>query len=544
MNLQNVLIGLFLLITFGGNAQLYINEVLAGNQWTNQDEFFEYDDWVEVYNAGSIVNLAGYYFSDDPDSLDKWMVPDTDPGQTTVLPGGHLLFWFDNDPEQGEEHSTIRLSTDGESVFLTMPDGVTIVDSITFGEQQHDISYGRECDGCENWIYFNQPTPDDDNVNVQVPTEILYINEVLTVNNNNVQDQEGENEAWFEIFNPNPQHVNLSGYTIELNGTESFTFPYDDPTRTTVDEDGFQIFWADNEPPFSNHVSFNLPPEGGSLVLYGPDASVVDEYTFPALNPDESYGRTVDGGLSSGFFTIPTPRVTNTLIIIEPEELYINEVMAENDNDTLDTALENEDWIEIFNPNPYPVNVAGYWLSDNPENPTKWQIPSDHPDSSVIAPNDFLLFFADEQSSEGWNHTNFRLRNNGESVLFLSPDGFTVADQISFGTQEADTSFGRLTDGSPQWVLFTETTPEASNNGAAVTVSEKDGTVSVVPYPNPVNKGEDVQWDVPRKWYLYDATGRPALEGYGRNFNVPGQVSSGVYILLLDNLPAVRILVR
>ncbi|NQX92785.1 MAG: hypothetical protein HRT74_11800, partial [Flavobacteriales bacterium] len=53
-------------------AQLYINEVMASNREGIFDDFFERDDWIEIYNSGGIQNLAGYYLSDDPELLTKW----------------------------------------------------------------------------------------------------------------------------------------------------------------------------------------------------------------------------------------------------------------------------------------------------------------------------------------------------------------------------------------------------------------------------------------------------------------------------------------
>ena len=56
-------------------GQTKINEVLASNQLAYFDDFFEYDDWLEIYHEGPILNLAGYYLSDRADSLTKWQFP-------------------------------------------------------------------------------------------------------------------------------------------------------------------------------------------------------------------------------------------------------------------------------------------------------------------------------------------------------------------------------------------------------------------------------------------------------------------------------------
>ena len=85
---------IFMMLMFVGataSAQLYINEVMASNREGIYDDFFERDDWIEIYNSGGIQNLAGYYLSDRADSLDLWQFPSTNAGLTTVLPNNHLL---------------------------------------------------------------------------------------------------------------------------------------------------------------------------------------------------------------------------------------------------------------------------------------------------------------------------------------------------------------------------------------------------------------------------------------------------------------------
>ena len=52
---------------------LVINELLASNSSFDYDDFFQFEDWIEIYNAGGILNLEGYHLSDDPDILYKWV---------------------------------------------------------------------------------------------------------------------------------------------------------------------------------------------------------------------------------------------------------------------------------------------------------------------------------------------------------------------------------------------------------------------------------------------------------------------------------------
>lgn len=541
--LQLIVFGFFSLISLAVSGQVFINEILAGNQNDIQDPFFQHEDWVEIYNPGGILNLAGYYFSDDPDSLDKWQVPATNAGLTTALPGDHIIFFFDNDPEQGENHGTFRLSTDGESVILTAPDGVTVIDSISFPHQQRDISYGRACDGCDSWIFFDITTPEASNEYVQPETQQVYINEVLAVNENGITDEIGDFEGWIEIFNPNPQQVNLAAYAIAHNDGTPHVIPSIDPPVTVAEEDDYRILWADaGVEEGANHLPFELSPEGGTLTLYGPDMAVVDTYSYPALQAGVSWGRIPDGNANSQEFSIPTPRMPNDLVIIQPELLFINEFIADNVSDTLDTALEYEDWIEIYNPNDYAVDLGGYWLTDNPQNPMKWQVPTNRPDSSVIPAGGYLLFFADEQQSEGWNHMNFRLNNAGEWIELRSPDGFTLADGLQYGQQYADTSFGRGFDGADYWVYFTETTPEYSNNGAEVNVAEEEKTTPMI-WPNPVVSGQTLYLSEASEWRVFSMTGNLIGSGIGACISGISGWPPGAYILELNRKRRMRFVV-
>lgn len=518
---------------------LFINEVMAGNKNGIQDDALENDDWLEVYYQSgqnpAVVNLAGYYFSDNPNNLTKWEIPSTNGGLTTIVSGQHLLFWVDKDPEQGEDHVDFKFSTEGETVFLVDPDGTTIIDSIEFPQQVSDISYGRECDGCDDWVFFNNATPDDENMEEEQAPELLFINEVLASNSNNVQDSDDENEGWIEIYNPNSYQVNLSDYYISNTSNELlYEFPNTNPVLSVVPPESFLLLWCDNElSEGENHVPFVLDQAGGDLTLVAPDETTsTDTYNYPSASADVSWGRQNDGSPNSIAFNIPTPRVTNSLVIVEPEELYINELLADNFTDIEDNFLELEDWIEIYNPNNYDVDLAGYYMSDNPENPMKWQVPFDAPDSTTVPANGWLLFFADEDGNQGINHTSFRLNNNMEQLTLYSPDGFSIADHIEWEGEADDISLGRETDGNSNWVHFSETTPNASNNGAAIGVSELlNSTEELLVWPNP-SSASQVRLSENTSIRMYDMQGKLILEqGKGEQVNIQS-LESGMYLIL------------
>lgn len=133
-----------------------INEFLAANNETNADEYGEYDDWIELYNAGDEpINLSGWFLTDDPAERNRWSFPDT-----SISAGEFLIVWTDGDEEQGLLHTNFRLERNGEFAGLYYDDGshLTVIDSITFGYQETDISYGRYPDGGAAWGSM-EPTP-------------------------------------------------------------------------------------------------------------------------------------------------------------------------------------------------------------------------------------------------------------------------------------------------------------------------------------------------------------------------------------------------
>ena len=148
--------------------------------------------------------------------------------------------------------------------------------------------------------------------------------------------------------------------------------------------------------------------------------------------------------------------------LVGPVPLYINEVMAANATglEDPDEPGEYPDWFEIYNPNPFEVDLGGMYVTDDLNAPTKWQLPRD----LTIHSGEYLPFYADSDPTQGPRHVDFKLdAANGEAVGLFDRDGVTQVDAIQFGPQPQDVSIGRCPDGTGGWSTRPSPTPGAAN---------------------------------------------------------------------------------
>ena len=145
-----------------GSGKILITEFMAINDNTIIDEDGDFPDWIELHNPGtSVVNLAGWYLTDNPGSLNKWMFP-----EISLDPGAYLLVFASGknrmNPAQNL-HTNFRISGSGEYLAVVEPDGVSISHSYgpVFPAQRADISYGMYLN---QLTYLADPTPGSENL--------------------------------------------------------------------------------------------------------------------------------------------------------------------------------------------------------------------------------------------------------------------------------------------------------------------------------------------------------------------------------------------
>lgn len=149
---------------------IVINEFMADNETTISDESGAFEDWLELYNYGDeAIFLGNIYLTDDFLNPGMWRLPDVH-----LQAGDFLLIWTDSDPEEGSLHTNFKLSKSGEQVGVFLKNGneFLVVDSMNFGAQQTDISWGCGTDASPNYIFFSSPTPGYSN-NLSATPEII-----------------------------------------------------------------------------------------------------------------------------------------------------------------------------------------------------------------------------------------------------------------------------------------------------------------------------------------------------------------------------------
>ncbi|MEZ4800388.1 MAG: chitobiase/beta-hexosaminidase C-terminal domain-containing protein [Flavobacteriales bacterium] len=149
-------------------------------------------------------------------------------------------------------------------------------------------------------------------------------------------------------------------------------------------------------------------------------------------------------------------------------QVVVNEFCVANYTDYAISG-ENEDWIEFYNPTGAPIDIGGYWLSDNITNPQKFAIPA----GTSVPANGYRLIlmsgtFEFNPGYLGQINTNFKVTQTaGEQIVFSNPAG-VVLESFDFSTlspNQANHSYGRSSDGANDFVIFLDPTPNASNVG-------------------------------------------------------------------------------
>ncbi|MFT4638116.1 MAG: hypothetical protein ACI8T1_001434 [Verrucomicrobiales bacterium] len=150
-------------------------------------------------------------------------------------------------------------------------------------------------------------------------------------------------------------------------------------------------------------------------------------------------------------------------------DILISEVMTDNEDTLLAADGSSPDWLELHNDGAESVNLAGFFLTDDPEDLNKWELPS-----LDLAAGGFVVILAsgdDLRDPAGELHTSFKMKNGGEFLALVEPDKTTIADAYEPEIPQLDPgqSYG-VQNVEGNWVthFFATPSPGAANSGGTV----------------------------------------------------------------------------
>ena len=147
-----------------------------------------------------------------------------------------------------------------------------------------------------------------------------------------------------------------------------------------------------------------------------------------------------------------------------PWTIQINEFCASNTSSQQDPFGEFDDFVEIYNYGVDTVDLDGMHMTDDFNNLTKWTVASGG--LAKIPPGDFLVLWADNTISQGWDHANFTLSSQGEQLAICDDLG-AVIDSVTYGQQMPDISQGREPIGG-LWNFYDPPNPNLANGNSGL----------------------------------------------------------------------------
>lgn len=275
----------------------------------------------------------------------------------------------------------------------------------------------------------------------------VVISEILP-SNRTYPDQDGQHLDFVEIHNLSADSVDISGYMLSDDlSSIGYTFP----DNTVLPPHGYIACWCNPGSEDDRYANFGISREGAETIyLYNSANVVVDQKALSPMESNISLVRIDATTWEEAAFA--TPGFANTeegyrqwlgTVTGGDIKVTITEVMT--DNSCVASAPDTQpcDWVELTNTGTTMANLSGAYLSNDPADPLKWQIPE-----LAIAPGEaVILYCAGNQATP--DQAPFGLSKTGCTVILTSNLGNTLS-RVDCPTLLTDFTWSLASDGSYQ----------------------------------------------------------------------------------------------
>ena len=380
------------------------------------------EDWIELYNLDPerAAALSGLWIEVNG-RLARIPSPSACPA------GGFVVLAAGERPG----HLDLKLPASGGAVRLLDALGREL-DRVEYPAQIEGVSFGRMPDGGGELREFpGSASPGEPNY--LRPEGGLRFSELMARNLDGAPDPWGRPADWIELENAGDRELDLGGAAIQIDDRDPWRFA----PGARVPPGGRLVVWADPaapeavgpEPPFN--LGRGLPGEGARLMLWDAQGRMADAIEFGPQLPNRAAGVAGDAWT---LLEAPTPGASNAAPaqLGDPSQVRINEWRTSG----------GEDWIELYNPEPAPVDLAGMTLTDDPSvfQRDKYRFPA----VSLLPARGWGVWRA--EGGEGPDELPFRLDALGELVRLYEASG-RLCDETLVGLTGAQVE-GRAPDGA------------------------------------------------------------------------------------------------
>lgn len=285
--------------------------------------------------------------------------------------------------------------------------------------------------------------------------EGVLITEIMS-DNKTYPDHTGRALDYIEISNLTNQTIDISNYKIS---DDESTIGYTFPQGTVLPPYGCVVCWCDGKGS-DTYAAFGISNDGGETIyLYNSVNVIVDQREVPPLDENQPYIRNWDGIWTIGGPASPGFENTNegnaqwlASIGSTPITVIISEVQTTARHTYLDSNGTVCDWIELYNSGATAAILDGSYLSDDPADPLKWQIPS-----LTVEPGGYALIRCGGMTQKD---ANFSLSSDGSQILLTGAYGNSICS-LDCPALERDTTWCVASDGT--YAVSSQPTPGFAN---------------------------------------------------------------------------------
>jgi hypothetical protein len=241
----------------------------------------------------------------------------------------------------------------------------------------------------------------------------------------------------------------------------------------------WQKFVADgNTGAGADHVGFALRAAGEAVGLFTTNGTLINGVAFGAQEQGVSEGRFADGTTNLVRFPgTDSPGESNWRRLTN---VVINEVLTHTDPPL-------EDAIELHNLTDQPVDLGGWWLSDDEGTLRKYQIPS----PTVVPAHGFTVIYEIVFTTRETAAVPFALSSQGDEVVLsaYANNAFTGwRTKVDFGAADNGVSFGRhlTSDGREEFVAQSARSFGVDDPGSVAEFRTGTGQTNAYPRMGPV----------------------------------------------------------